>query len=348
MTQPFRLTALVSASPLLPPAQAGAYLDLATWARLASTLERGRFDALILADHQSTPSSEGGAPVPRLDPFMLVTAMAHVTRHLGFAVTASTALEIPAVLARRLSTLDHLTDGRIGWSIVAGHADTEAEARGQGSGLARAADYDRADEFLHVAYRLWQDSWEDGSVVRDRASGVFADATKVHSISHHGAHFDLETVHLTEPSPQRTPLLLHAGASPEGRRFAARHAEAVLVAGDSPVDVATQVRDIRTQAPSFGRAPQDISALAILASLPANASPARVADHLEGWIEDADVDGFALALPPDALADFAGHVVPELLRRRLLGADDTELALRTRFGGTARLKQSHTGSRAVA
>lgn len=243
------------------------YNTLGYWVELARLLERGRFDALFLADVLGVYDVYRGSPdaaireavqVPVNDPLLLIPAMAHVTRDLGFGVTCAVSYEHPYTLARRFSTLDHLTGGRIGWNVVTGYLNSAAK----GMGLARQPDhdarYDIAEEYMQVVYKLWEGSWEDGAVLRDRAGRVFARPDKVHRIRHDGRYFQLEAIHLCEPSPQRTPLLYQAGASARGRRFAATHAECVFVNGPSQRVVAPIVADIRRQAAAAGRDPAEI------------------------------------------------------------------------------------------
>ncbi|MFG1478327.1 LLM class flavin-dependent oxidoreductase [Xanthobacter sp. V4C-4] len=284
MTRQIRLNGFIGFSPVHlspglwahPRNRSLDYNSLEHWVELARLLERGKFDALFIADSIGLPDVYGGSAeaalragtqVPKNDPLLLVAALAHATRHLGFGITASTSHELPAVLARRFSTLDHFTQGRIGWNIVTGYSDSGAKAVGRAGVIAHDARYDRADEFLEVVYKLWEGSWQDGAVVRDRESGVFADPDKVHPVRHQGAHFELETIHLTEPSPQRTPYLFQAGASPRGRAFAARHAEAVFVGGPTAASVAPLVRDLRARAAAEGRDPRDIAVFALATAI---------------------------------------------------------------------------------
>ncbi|MFG1347839.1 LLM class flavin-dependent oxidoreductase [Xanthobacter autotrophicus DSM 431] len=299
MSRQIRLNGFIGFSPvhLSPglwahPRSWGAnYKDLDYWVELAKILERGKFDALFIADGigvhdvyggSADAAIRSGAQFPKHDPLMLVSALAHETRELGFGITASTSHELPAVLARRFSTLDHFTQGRIGWNIVTGYSDSGAKAVGRDAVIGHDARYDRADEFLEVAYQLWEGSWEDGAVVRDRDTGIFADPSRVHRVRHQGPHFDIDTVHLTEPSPQRTPFLFQAGASSRGRAFAARHAEAVFVGGPTIASVAPGVADIRARAAALGRDPRDIAvftlATAIAAPTRAEAQ-AKLADY---------------------------------------------------------------------
>jgi FMN-dependent oxidoreductase (nitrilotriacetate monooxygenase family) len=197
------------------------------------------------------------AQVPVNDPLALIPPMALVTEHLGFGLTASLTFEHPYPFARRLSTLDHLTKGRIGWNIVTSYLDSGARNLGQKALSDHDARYDYADEYLEVLYKLFEGSWEDGAVVRDRETGLFTDPRKVHEIRHQGKHFQVPGIHLCEPS-QRTPVLYQAGASSRGKNFAAGHAECVFVAAPSKVILKKTVADIRRRAAEAGRDPRKV------------------------------------------------------------------------------------------
>ena len=162
------------------------------------------------------------AQTPGNDPLLLIPAMAAVTENLGFGVTSNLSFEPPYTFARRMSTLDHLTDGRVGWNVVTGYLDSAARGAGKDKQTAHDDRYDIADEYMEVVYKLWEGSWEDDAVLRDRARGIFADPAKVHRVHHEGKNYRLDAIHLSEPSPQRTPVLYQAGTSPRGRQFAAR------------------------------------------------------------------------------------------------------------------------------
>jgi alkanesulfonate monooxygenase len=155
----------------------------------------------------------GGVQVPLLDPAMLVPAMATVTEHLGFGVTCNLAYEPPYPFARRMSTLDHLTGGRMGWNIVTGYLDSAARAAGFPTQKAHQDRYALADDYMDVVYALWEQSWDDGAVPRDRAGGLYTNPAAVRRITHTGPHYQLDAMHLCEPSPQRTPVLFQAAAS---------------------------------------------------------------------------------------------------------------------------------------
>jgi FMN-dependent oxidoreductase (nitrilotriacetate monooxygenase family) len=243
------------------------YNTLAYWQNLARVAERGLFDGIFLADilgvydvFQGGPGAAiaNAAQVPVNDPLLVIPAMAAVTKHLGFGVTCNLSYEAPYTFARRMSTLDHLTDGRIGWNIVTGYLDSAA--RGLGYGQQREHDdrYDVADEYMDVVYKLWESSWDDDAVLRDRETGVFADPSRVRPVRHHGRHYQVDAVHLCEPSRQRTPVLYQAGASTRGRAFAATHAECVFVFSPTKDTTRGLVNDIRERAVRQGRLAEDI------------------------------------------------------------------------------------------
>ena len=233
------------------------YLSLDYWMGLARLLEEGLFDGLFLADVLGIYDVHGGngdaairnaVQVPLLDPMLIVPAMAAATRNLGFGVTCNLAWESPALMARRFSTLDHLTKGRIGWNIVTGYLDSAARAMGLDRQMAHDDRYDLADEYMEILYRLWEESWAADAVKRDRAAGIYADPARVKRIRHEGRQYRLDAPHLVEPSPQRTPVLYQAGASDRGRGFAAQHAECVFLNGGPKPHVAKLVADLRARA----------------------------------------------------------------------------------------------------
>ena len=250
-----------------PRDRSDCYTGLDYWTELARTLERGRFDGIFLADVLGVYDVYGGSAeaalrhavqVPVGDPMLLVPAMAAVTENLGFGITCTLSYEPPYTLARRLSTLDHLTRGRAGWNIVTGYLDSAATGMGLRVQPRHDQRYDLAEEYMQVMYRLWEGSWEDGAALRDREGRVFADPARIHRVRHEGQFYRLDAIHLCEPSPQRTPMLYQAGASSRGRDFAARHAECVFINGPSAKTVAPQVADLRRRAVAHGRNPGDL------------------------------------------------------------------------------------------
>ena len=250
-----------------PRDQSTRYLDIHYWTDYAKRLEAGLFDGIFFADVVGVYDVLGGSPdaavsgavqVPVNDPMLLIPAMASVTRHLGFGVTANLSYEPPYLFARRMSTLDHLSGGRIGWNIVTGYLDSAARAAGLSGQSAHDDRYDLADEYMALVYKLWEGSWEDGAVQRNRDSGIYADPARVHRVTHRGPQFTVDAMHLSEPSLQRTPVLYQAGSSTRGSRFAATHAECVFLNGQSRAGVQQIVNSIRAQAVQQGRSGADI------------------------------------------------------------------------------------------
>ena len=247
------------------------YTDIRYWTELARLAEQGGFDAVFLADVLGTYDVYRDSPAPALlegiqapanDPMLVVPAMAAVTEHLGFGVTASTSYEPPFAFARRMSTLDHLTGGRVGWNVVTSYLPSAARNFGLDDQIPKEERYARAAEYLDVLYKLWEGSWEDDAVVADPTadglapgSGVYTDPSKVHTIDHDGRFYKVVGPHLSEPSPQRTPVLFLATASPTGVEQAARNAEVVFTGGRAVARVAEATRAAAVEA---GRAAEDV------------------------------------------------------------------------------------------
>ncbi|KAF2706361.1 DszA family xenobiotic compound monooxygenase [Pleomassaria siparia CBS 279.74] len=245
--------------------------DLGYWTELAKTLEKGGFLGYFLADTfgpydvykgSSEPAFRTGAQWPMADPVIPISAMASVTRHLNFAVTTSTSYEQPYVVAKRFSTLDHLTGGRFGWNIVTSWKPAASKAVGLPY-VDHDTRYENADEYLRILYKLWEGSWADDALIEDREKGIYADPSKIRTINHDG-RFTLSAPFILDPSPQRTPLLFQAGTSAAGIKFGSTHAEAIFVAGLSPHVVAPRVKEIRAQAAAAGRDPQSVKIFAMV------------------------------------------------------------------------------------
>ena len=243
------------------------YKDLDYWINYAKLLEKGKFDAIFFADvlgvydvyqKSKAPSIRDGLQVPLNDPALLISAMASVTENLSFAVTVSTTYEQPFGNARRFSTLDHLTNGRIAWNVVTSYLPNAAKNFGLEDMIKHDERYNIADEYLEVSYKLWENSWEDNAVVEDVVTDTLVDPEKVHEINHEGQYFKVEGPHLSEPSLQRTPVIYQAGTSERGRDFAAKHAECIFVGGPTAKRIRFYADDIRERAKKHGRNPENI------------------------------------------------------------------------------------------
>jgi FMN-dependent oxidoreductase (nitrilotriacetate monooxygenase family) len=282
-----------------PRDQSMRYTELDYWADLARTLERGLFDGLFLADivgvydvFEGGPAAaiRAAAQVPVNDPMLLIPTMAYVTRHLGFGVTCNVTYEPPYLFARRMSTLDHLTRGRVGWNVVTGYLDSAARGMGLDRQLDHDRRYDMADEYMDVVYALWEGSWADDGVLRDRAAGRYADPARVRTVRHHGEGQRIDAIHLSEPSPQRTPVLYQAGSSTRGRRFAATHAECVFINDQARGNVVSLVADIRAQAAARGRDARDIK-MFLGTTVVVAPTEAEARDRFEEYRAHASLEG---------------------------------------------------------
>ncbi|WP_340013153.1 LLM class flavin-dependent oxidoreductase [Paenibacillus sp. FSL K6-1318] len=240
------------------------YNDVNYWINIARILERGKFDFMFFADTYGYPKKgkelafREAAGTPSNDPMLLIPALAVSTQHLAFTMTTSTTYEPPYANARRFSTLDHLTQGRIGWNIVTTSNSSAADLFGKDEFIPHDERYDRAEEYMEVSYKYLEGSWEEDALLVDRNNRVFADPGKVHKVEHEGTYFRSAGYHAATPSPQRTPVLFQAGSSERGRAFAAKHAEGVFLKAPTLEVLRDQIQDIRRRAAAFGRDPEQI------------------------------------------------------------------------------------------
>jgi FMN-dependent oxidoreductase (nitrilotriacetate monooxygenase family) len=296
-----------------PRDRSASYNTLEYWQNLARIAERGKFDGVFLADIVGIYDVYRGGPEPSIvnavqipvnDPMLVVPAMAAVTQHLGFGVTSNLTYEPPYLFARRMSTLDHLTGGRIGWNIVTGYLDSAARAMGLAAQPDHDGRYDVADEYMEVVYKLWEGSWEDEAVLRDRANRLFADPSRIHRVRHQGKHYQLDAIHLCEPSPQRTPVLYQAGASTRGRQFAAAHAECVFIYGPTKEIAKSIVDDIRARAVASGRAAADVT-IFLGQSVVVGRTARQAQEKYEEYHRHASVDGALAHFSSSTGVDFS-------------------------------------------
>ncbi|MGN6125167.1 MAG: NtaA/DmoA family FMN-dependent monooxygenase [Humibacter sp.] len=309
----------------LPDNNRERYKDIAYWTELAQVAEYGGFDAIFIADVVGAydvyrgsfePAVREGLQIPNNDPLLVIPAMAAVADHIGFGVTFSTSYEPPFAFARRMSTLDHLTRGRIGWNIVTSYLPNAARNFGLEEEIPHDTRYEIADEFMDVVYKLWEGSWDDGAVIVDRDGGVFTDPAGVRPIDHVGTHFRVAGPHLSEPSPQRTPLLFQASASKAGTAFAAKHAE-VLFTADRPAGALQKnIASIRDAAIALGRRPDD-TRYVVMASIIVGRTETEVADKLARYRRFASEEGkFIHMSVPFRPLDHPPHItVREALER---------------------------------
>jgi FMN-dependent oxidoreductase (nitrilotriacetate monooxygenase family) len=236
---------------------------------LARGMERACFDYLIIEDSSHVPYKYGNshdvylkyaAATPKMDPAVLVPFMTMATKHLGIVPTLSTTEYHPFMLARLVNTLDHVTEGRVGWNMVTGSSDHGAQNYGRDTQYPHDERYDRADEFAEIVTRLWE-SWEPDAVVLDKENALFADGKKVHPIHYEGKFFRCRGPLNAPRSPQVRPVLCQAGGSLRGQMFAARWADTIIAQAESVEQMKAYREAVRARAVGFGRNPDNIKIL---------------------------------------------------------------------------------------
>ncbi|MFT4034884.1 MAG: LLM class flavin-dependent oxidoreductase, partial [Patulibacter sp.] len=234
--------------------------SLAHYVELAQLAERGLLDSIFFADGlYAGPSLRYNAPQP-LDPFSLLFAIAARTEQIGLISTVSTTYTYPYDVARKFATLDHLSGGRAGWNIVTSGSGPEADNFDPIPRLTHAERYAKSDEYVRLAKALW-DSWEDGAIVADQAAGLYADTDRIHPVDHHGDWFGVRGPLNVPRTPQGWPLLVQAGSSEDGKRFAAQHAEAVFTAHQTLESAQEFYADLKARTVAQGRDPDAIKVL---------------------------------------------------------------------------------------
>lgn len=298
-----------------PDAEQTEFADVNTWVELAKLLEDAKFDAMFFADvvgHYGDADADysvyvnEGLQIPSNDPTVLLGALAVVTKNIGLATTSNIFQSHPYQFARQISTLDHISNGRIAWNIVTGTQDNGSRNFGIPRLTEHAERYRWAEEYVDVTYKLWEGSWDDGAVSKDRANSQYSDPAKVHKIYHEGERYSVEGPHLPSPSPQRSPVIFQAGSSESGREFAARNAEAVFIIAGSPELAQLQIEDTRKRTVAHGRAPEDIKFFQGL-SFVIGDSEEEAQRKLAEYEEYASVEGYLAHM---ALVDPDGRVYP--------------------------------------
>ncbi|SCU85731.1 LAFA_0D17414g1_1 [Lachancea sp. 'fantastica'] len=247
------------------------------WMNLAKLLEKGKFNAVFLADvlgpydvYQGPgnfgPVAKAGSQWPISDPSYFIPLMAAVTKKLAFGITISTISEQPYHLARRLGTLDLLTNGRVGWNIVTSYLDSASRNLLNGKTLPPNDErYARAGEFVDVIYKLFLSSWRDGSFKADKKSGVFTDSDGLRHINHEGTYFNVPGPAITHPSKQKLPVIIQAGTSAKGKDLSAKNAEVVFLASLTPEALGASIKDIKHIATmKYSRDPSKIKFIGLL------------------------------------------------------------------------------------
>ncbi len=238
-------------------APARALTDLDYFTHIARVSERGTLDAIFLADGPALAGDVSRQPSGRLEPTVLLTAIALATRHIGVIATASSTFNDPYNLARRLASVDHLSAGRAAWNVVTTYNDAAAQNFGQAGSALHAERYGRAEEFVEVVQKLW-DSWEDDAIVGDAARGVYADPARVHTIDHLGKHFSVRGPLNVPRSPQGRPVIVQAGSSEGGKTLGSRYADAIFTTQTTLADGQAFYQEMKNRARAWGRNPEHL------------------------------------------------------------------------------------------
>jgi FMN-dependent oxidoreductase (nitrilotriacetate monooxygenase family) len=285
---------------------------------IARMLEAGKFDLGFFDDRLAMPDLYSddhahtvahGIRCVKMDPVVVMMTMAMATEHLGLGATYSTTYYQPFHVARVFATVDLMTNGRAAWNVVTSVNDNEARNMGLDGVTEHDLRYDRADEFMEVVLGHW-DTWEDDAIVADKATGRYADPTKVHRLDHKGEFFKSRGPFTVPRSPQGHPVVIQAGQSPRGRRFAARWGELIFVAYPNLERAKTSYAELKAAAAACGRDPDGMKiatlAYPIVAETRAEAEDKRAAyDRLPNETD-------ALSLLSEALNfDFARKGIDE-------------------------------------
>ena len=286
--------------------------------RLGRILEAGKFHIGFFDDRLAMPDRyggnhehtiENGIRCVKMDPVTILTVMGMATERLGLGSTASTTYFEPFDVARKFQTLDLMTNGRAAWNVVTSMNDSEAMNMGRGAHLEHDLRYDRADEFMEVVMGHWN-SWEDGAIVLNKETGQFADPKKVHRLDHKGKFFDSRGPFTVPRSPQGHPVIIQAGQSGRGRRFASRWAELVFVAYHGIENGKRDYKIMKDEVAAAGRNPEDLKITA--AVYPVVAETRAEAEDMVALIDKLPKDIDKLSLLSEVLNfDFSTKGIDE-------------------------------------
>jgi FMN-dependent oxidoreductase (nitrilotriacetate monooxygenase family) len=283
-----------------PASSPRALSDIAYYRDVTERAEAGLFDSIFLADQLALADTAAQAGTTWLEPITALGALAASTSRIGLIATASTTYSEPFNLARQFASLDHISSGRVGWNIVTSWLAAAARNYGSAGQVSHADRYARGEEFVAVVKALW-DSWADDAVLDDRAGGHYARADRIRPIDHAGEHYAVAGPLNMPRGPQGRPVFVQAGSSETGRRFAARHAEAVFTAQMEKATAQEFYADLKRLVVAEGRAPDQ----------------ALILPGLSPVIAGTETEAKRMARELSDLTD------PEVGRRRLSG----------RFGG---------------
>lgn len=257
-----------------PDAPAGGNMELPHFIRVTQAAERGLFDMAFLADGVGIRFHDEPAGAlcrtsknVQFEPLTLLSALAMVTKNVGLVATASTTYNEPYHVARKFASLDHISGGRAGWNVVTSVTDMEAQNFNRDKAPGYDLRYDRAAEFVEVVRGLWE-SWEDDAFLRDKASGLNYDPSKLHVLNHQGQHFQVRGPLNVARTPQGAPVIVQAGASEQGRELAAATADVVYAAAQTLADAQAYYADVKGRMAKYGRERDHLKIMPGLMAIP--------------------------------------------------------------------------------
>lgn len=263
-----------------PERDTGASTSLAFYQRQAEIAERGRFDFLFVADSLSITEKSSPHYLNRFEPLTILSALAATTSHIGLVATLTVSYSEPFNVARQFSSLDHLSGGRAGWNVVTSWLGDTAANFSKTEHPAHHVRYRIAAEYLDVVQGLW-DSWEDDAHVAEKASGRFVDPDKLHRLDHQGEFFPVRGPLNIKRSRQGQPVIFQAGASDDGRAFAAKRAEVIFTHAETLEDGQAYYADVKARAAGFGRDPDELYIMPGFAPIVADTDAAAEALYQE-------------------------------------------------------------------
>lgn len=313
----------------------------------AQAMERAGFDYIMLEDTLMVSEAYRGTAeatlkhalqAPKHDPLPLAAIIASATSHLGIVATMSTMAYPPFLLARLASTIDSLSGGRFGWNIVTSGEDAAAQNFGMDELPPREMRYDMADEYVEVVTKLFG-SWQSDAVVMDRATGVFADHTKVSPIHHEGKYFKVRGPLNTVPSPQGRPVYVQAGGSPRGREFAARTADSIIATANGIAGMKWYRDDVRARAAAAGRNPDDIKVLFLVYPVLGETSAEAQAKHHRMTHQDSFIEAALASIGTVTDIDFSQFDLDAELPRLTTNGEQGSLDKFAQWGSGKTLRQ---------
>uniref|UniRef100_B0T938 Monooxygenase, NtaA/SnaA/SoxA family n=1 Tax=Caulobacter sp. (strain K31) TaxID=366602 RepID=B0T938_CAUSK len=274
-----------------PDANPGASTDFGFYRRAAQLAEQGKLDFVFIADSLSINEKSSPHYLNRFEPISILSALAAVTQRIGLVGTLTVTYSEPFNVARQLASLDHISGGRAGWNVVTSWLEGSAANFGKSEHLAHDVRYRLASEYLDVVRGLW-DSWEDGALLHDKASGAFFDPAKLNTLGHKGEFLSVKGPLNIARSAQGQPVIFQAGASDDGRNLAARSADAIFVGNGGVEDARAYYADVKARAAGFGRDPDSLFILPAIAPIIGSTE----AEAEARWQERADLISIEAAL----------------------------------------------------